>query len=938
MSVGEYLSIIKESVSLEETDLNNIFDRINLLSTANVAKESEAVGELLLNLAKLVPTNNDHILSKFCCLLCYFLENSTEVLLQSTSSEHLFEFFISKLSSCGIWVLSDVLVAFSCLLSKMPLLELDHVDILLKDDSILFMSSVEDKSIQYNALQCLFALLKNHSETVHLSKKMNVCFQKCLSLLKESVSENSKINAKILICSLKCLQLIFSYEIAVIKKIGEILGILKSLSFYGFPGPLLSFDLMPTLSLPLEESLSESDTPHSMFRKQKKTRRRIKKNHHRSSQSNKNEHEDHSENSGTDNNLSTFSNSFRDIKIKSSSSDSEFSDVDSQLSGMRALSASVRQNAYQALQIFVKCIDKKIMFSYWTAFLPDHPAVSVSLFYTVLKDLAPHVRLNALILLSEIIRGSKQYLILADGRSTRHSAFTSLSSILASMITETHRCLLLALISEKSSLLLLQILKCYAVLAENVPYNKLRNEILFKYLMQIKGFLFHKDVQVQVAALAVFISILNSDQTPEEFESLMLSSDFDRENDTPWIVDVCKQIIYHDEHMPLRIQSLQVLCSMTKKYFPKSRSFLPFIKDVIFFCLNDSQPSLQYYGIKLVDVIGRCTNDVSNLEESISLLSSEIFLNAVTKPLITCLTNEEQKHLQASVCDCLSTLPAKDFALLDSRLQILYVSILLGLTSDSNANTRGSAIRCLGIFCLFPSLIEDASFYDDLSRILVKTVNDTNVNVRFKASWALGNLSDGLLLKRRDFANEMSAELFYSICMGCIEYSKDCDRVKANAVRALGNFLLFIPRQYLSSLQILELIGKACETLLCALSANFMKVCWNACYALKSMMRNDSLLELSALIKMLCHSFCHLVSLVTLQDLSAVKEDTLLAKEMLLTSMWKFGTHLSEEKSAILSTALKNIEVLGCEVSHNVILMTLQDVLNQATFASRSLH
>lgn len=40
------------------------------------------------------------------------------------------------------------------------------------------------------------------------------------------------------------------------------------------------------------------------------------------------------------------------------------------------------------------------------------------------------------------------------------------------------------------------------------------------------------------------------------------------------------------------------------------------------------------------------------------------------------------------------------------KQQILYITILLGLAADSNPNVRGAAIRCIGLFCVFPCLAQ----------------------------------------------------------------------------------------------------------------------------------------------------------------------------------------------------------------------------------------
>ncbi|GIX88106.1 HEAT repeat-containing protein 6 [Caerostris extrusa] len=279
---------------------------------------------------------------------------------------------------------------------------------------------------------------------------------------------------------------------------------------------------------------------------------------------------------------------------------------------------------------------------------------------------------------------------------------------------------------------------------------------------------------------------MNSDQIPVEIQDLMLSSDSNdsamKANNSlnnessddyslPWIIELCKDNILNEEPLPIQIQSLQLLCSVVGKCFQKSyfihNYFFTLIEDIVFFCLNDQDISIQLHGAKLLDIVGRSVNIVTDvefrkaLESAVSILWWNILMGTA---FLKCLTNDDAKTLQFVCCDCLSTLPCSGFEKLPPRSQITYLTILLGLTSDSNPNVRGAAIRCLGLYCLFPSLIQDASFLEDVSSILIKSVDDSNVNVRFKASWSLGNLCDALFVNKDEILrNEAISPTFFFI-------------------------------------------------------------------------------------------------------------------------------------------------------------------------------
>lgn len=50
----------------------------------------------------------------------------------------------------------------------------------------------------------------------------------------------------------------------------------------------------------------------------------------------------------------------------------------------------------------------------------------------------------------------------------------------------------------------------------------------------------------------------------------------------------------------------------------------------------------------------------------------------------------------------------------------------------------------------------------------------------------------------------------------------------------------------------------------------------------------------------LCYSLCQLTVLISSEDIPLIAQSVLESREILLTSMWKFGSHLTEEKSMLV--------------------------------------
>ncbi|PKU30738.1 heat repeat-containing protein 6 [Limosa lapponica baueri] len=129
----------------------------------------------------------------------------------------------------------------------------------------------------------------------------------------------------------------------------------------------------------------------------------------------------------------------------------------------RSYQANVRQGALACFLSAIKSMEKRVLYGYWSAFVPDAPGIgspqSVSLMTIALKDPSPKTRACALQVLSAILEGSKQFLSVAEDANDHKRAFTPFSVTIASSIRELHRCLLLALVAESSSQTLTQIVK-----------------------------------------------------------------------------------------------------------------------------------------------------------------------------------------------------------------------------------------------------------------------------------------------------------------------------------------------------------------------------------------------------------------------------------------------------------------------------------------------
>lgn len=107
----------------------------------------------------------------------------------------------------------------------------------------------------------------------------------------------------------------------------------------------------------------------------------------------------------------------------------------------------------------------------------------------------------------------------------------------------------------------------------------------------------------------------------------------------------------------------------------------------------------------------------------------------------------------------------------------------------------------------------------------------------------MGNLSDAVVLNKNDQSEEDIPEsLLIKLLEICVELCNENDKIKANSVRALGNFLQLITKESLQNKHFKETTNNVIRFLvnILRLSTN-MKVKWNACYAVGNVLKNAEL-------------------------------------------------------------------------------------------------
>ncbi|XP_074640382.1 HEAT repeat-containing protein 6-like [Tubulanus polymorphus] len=325
-----------------------------------------------------------------------------------------------------------------------------------------------------------------------------------------------------------------------------------------------------------------------------------------------------------------------------------------------------------------------------------------------------------------------------------------------------------------------------------------------------------------------------------------------------WLVKLCINSVLAEnnsmntvEARPVRLEALQVLSNLVKGYFPTVRDDFAVLRDVGVSCLEGKEPAIQLHGAKLLEELGNVllppTPDKEN--KKLSGINEDLVLDfwqrILNGPLQGVLQHATHQTLRATCCDCISTIGAPIFQQLPIDKRLLCITLLLGLISDEDKNVRGAALRALGIYVLFPCLREDVSFVADVANGLLIAMGDDTISVRAKAAWSLGNLSDAICANKDNddemFLEDFSDMLLLKIISVATKGSQDSDKVKCNAVRALGNLLRYMPDRCIEKSNFQEAVSQAIQSLTKNVATGTMKVRWNACYALGNMFKNDLL-------------------------------------------------------------------------------------------------
>ncbi|XP_022634520.1 HEAT repeat-containing protein 6 isoform X4 [Vigna radiata var. radiata] len=246
-------------------------------------------------------------------------------------------------------------------------------------------------------------------------------------------------------------------------------------------------------------------------------------------------------------------------------------------------------------------------------------------------------------------------------------------------------------------------------------------------------------------------------------------------------------------------------------------------------------------------------------------------------PLILC---HSSAMVRAASITCFAGMTSSVFMCFTKEKQDFILSSLVhAAVRDSVPSVRSSACRAVGIISCFPQVCQSAEVLEKFIHAVEINTRDALISVRITASWALANICDAICHSDRipPFGQQMGSisnpQLIVLLTECALHLTKDGDKVKSNAVRALGyisrilkcstskfqdtpldhhNHLneaflntkdLMVCQQHcaLDCLQDLNRLERIVQSFISCITTGNVKVQWNVCHALGNLFLNETL-------------------------------------------------------------------------------------------------
>ncbi|KAG0238054.1 HEAT repeat-containing protein 6 [Actinomortierella wolfii] len=535
------------------------------------------------------------------------------------------------------------------------------------------------------------------------------------------------------------------------------------------------------------------------------------------------------------------------------SSDSEYSDAENEyhLSQRIQSDGKVRLNALLCLQDLAKAAPKQLQ-PHWHKWMPDSSTTftftasvrSPSLVGLIGSDPIMTVRVSACGVLVQMLEKSKQYLAMAeekhDNKSLRSSTgMLTLSERIGAMVREMHLGIARAFGKMDDSIetgIIVQMIKCCSVMLACCNYDRMRPDLTKILLDSIHKYLYSPEQALQIATLGFLKELADCKAAQEEVEQSLLTQEAAETEPSPLIQDLLIFIGSKDSSPAIKVEAWGTLVALTHHHFDALRNSWPNVEAILSRLETEEDDRVRAAGISFLEEFAKAGS-------SASPPLNAAWWKDTTEKLVLKIVNDSSPTIRALGCDFFSHMSSQVFDELPTRLEVVLLSLVLGATKDESALVKAASCKTLGVLILFPSLRTDYSFVMDMMGAALELCKDSNLTVRLRASWAVGNLCDSLVLLKTEGQERILSEVltlstWTTIMQASLAICHDNEKLRSNGVRALGG-LLRVTVEGILERERHSLVRDAMEVLVKNIEQGTLKGRWNACHAVQNVLMND---------------------------------------------------------------------------------------------------
>ncbi|CAA2966828.1 HEAT repeat-containing 6 isoform X1 [Olea europaea subsp. europaea] len=270
-------------------------------------------------------------------------------------------------------------------------------------------------------------------------------------------------------------------------------------------------------------------------------------------------------------------------------------------------------------------------------------------------------------------------------------------------------------------------------------------------------------------------------------------------------------------------------------------------------------------------------------ESKMCVLASERWSEAIVKHMPMIIQHSSAMVRAASIT-CFAGMTSSVFFSLPKDKQDFCIRSSIDTALSDVPSVRSAACRAIGVIACFPEIFHSTEILEKFIQAAEHNAHDSLVSVRIAASWALANICDSIrhCIDAQPFETDSIASRegvrFIPLLADCaLQLTSDNDKVKANAVRALGNLARFVqftnqltarrePIDCMASTLIddgqnlskddlnersdsfrsassgnFHWLGKMVQAFLSCVTTGNVKVQWNVCHALSNLFSNKTL-------------------------------------------------------------------------------------------------